>query len=66
LQVGAFSSLDNATKLLDKLFALGYDADVVLQANLYKVVVAKTTSQSVKQLKQSLLSHGYISSRVTK
>jgi len=66
LQVGAFSSLTNATKLLDKLFALGYDADVVLQANLYKVVVAKTASQSVKQLKQSLLSHGYISSRVIK
>jgi len=66
LQVGAFSSLANATKLLDKLFALGYDADVVFQGNLYKVVVAKSTSQNVRQVQQSLLSHGYISSKIIK
>jgi cell division septation protein DedD len=64
LQLGAFSSRDNAKRLQDKLVSLGYSqAKIIVAGALNKVVIGPVASSQVGQLQQRLLQQGFVSTK---
>lgn len=59
IQIGAFSSKENANKLLLKLKGEGISAQQLLEGNLYKVGVSFKTETEMKELLKKIEFEGY-------